>query len=1275
MKKTLLYFCSLMAIFGCQIDELAPVAKDEVLTDGPLAMYTVGMEDDNDIETRTSLDYDEKTILWSEGDQMNIFFGVNNNDKDVLTLKGPGGSKTGKFYGPYISSEDDVENLHQAVIVYPFDEANTCEPNETKTEYTVGLTVPAVQNYVVGSMDNGALAMIGVTEKPGFVTIKTQNVVSGLKLYLKGEKKISKVVVAAEEIALAGPAKVLASYNNPPVITITEGETASNKVVMECGDGVQLNNESVTGFYLTFAPCVSDGKLSVTVYDTEGGYMTIPVPAGTKFERSKFSKATRDYVPTSTVQNDLVNAFKSKTVENYTLPIDVTVDVQLPLTDKTFYLDLNGNTLNLGGTQSQTQGHIKNTKGYLYISNGTITGKQNYMFVTSKFNAENPDMLLDLTDVNVICTGGTAVFGFPGETNVKLNNVNVKSTKPIFYAFNTGSKGRVVIDGGRFESSSKVFSALPGKDFTIPVTFNGDCRFSDESYTLVRWNKIEGGTCPYVPESYVVFVGEDGFYTLTDAIDAAQDGDIVVLKNGTYEGLFYVDGKSVTIKAENAGQATINGKLAIAASGKTVNVEGIVFENSYAGSVNVGHQYLDKTGKYCIGLYCASVNVDNCTFNLATDGGINFYAINAPDRCTVTNCTFNANGFRPIISKANLTVDNCTFNDQNKYALQVWGNQNTGDESVLFTNNEIVNAGKTSGVSTGLLSYVSISGSYAINNVDFTIKDNTPGYHFIYDDKANVKITECSFNGKTIVPEQCVSIVGVSGTKQVLNYEDVCVAFVNGEGFVTLTDALKNTTGDVVITVKEGDYTLPSALNQTAEARTVTIKGAGKDATNLIGSVGGSNNPGNYANGLNLKFQDVTFTTANSGYSGGFGHAATVEFTDSKIVGQYYAHSGAYHKFENCTIDPLNGYLYTYASDCDFINCDFAASQGKALQVYEDASNGENVVNIKGCRFVAAKQAATRDGKPVTGIDINSNGNTKFVVNIDNCTTTGFPTGLNSGSDLWNVKNVNGNISVYVDGKLMVGTVAQLQKALDNDATAVYFSQDITGNVKVTQKADVNVVIDGNGKKFAGIMTTFGNGRQSGAETLTIKNIKFEAANGADACIVSPDRSVYGKYSYSHNVTVEACTFTDPDGGVNCAAVRQNDGGDKNLTIKGCTVDNTMHSILQVNNVAGVLNVDNCTVASKNGANLNSSTNVVMKDCQFDVKGYAVRFGVNSGGNLGEAKTYTIENSTLKSECNDGDAVIIFRASAVDATLNLVNTTLLGTTEISGATSATTINR
>lgn len=1265
MRKIVYALLALVTFSACQVEELV-APEVEATPDTEYAVYSVGME--ADLETRTSLSPTRK-ILWSEGDSLNIFFGANNDKKQAMWLVEGQGTPDGYFNGPYILSPN-VENLHQTVVVYPYNKNNTCVKNEDET-FTVSTVVPAVQNYAPASFANGAYPMIGVSKNAGEMFLQTKNVLSAINFEMKGTKTISKIVLSSKDFALAGPATIAASYGNNPVVTIDEA-TGIKSVELVCDGGVTLNKDEFTKFYLTFAPCT--GSLTIAIYDTEGGYTVRELPSR-EYVRNGFVRFGHEYTGENNVADDIVKAFKNG--GSYTLPVDVTVKVQLPLTEKTLHLDLNGNTLNLGGSQSATQGHIKTTRGHLYISNGTITGKQNYMFVTSGLNAENPNLLLELTDVNVICNGGTAVFGFPGETNVKLNNVNVKSTVQIFRTFKDGSKGRIVIDGGRFESSESVFKGQSGA-FTIPVIFSGDCRFSDDSYNGVRWNEVEDATCPYVPESFVVYIGEKGFYALTDAIAAAKDGDTIVLKNGTYEGLFYVDGKSVTIKAENAGQATINGKLAIAASGKTVNVEGIVFENSYAGSVATGHQYLDKTGKYCIGLYCASVNVDNCTFNLATDGGINFYAINAPDRCTVTNCTFNANGFRPIISKANLTVDNCTFNDQNKYALQVWGNQNTGDESVVFTNNEIVNAGKTSGVSNGLLSYVSISGSYAISNVAFTIQDNTPGYHFIYDNKANVKITEISFNGKTIVPEQCVSIAGVSDTKEVLNYEDVCVAFANGQGFVTLADALENTTGDVEITVKAGEYTLPSQLNPTSENRTVTVKGAGVEATNIEGTkVANANNPGNYAHGANLKFENLTFTTANNGYNGGFGHAASVEFKNCKIVGQYYAHSGADHKFENCTIDPLNGYLYTYASDCDFINCDFTASQGKALQVYEDASTGSNVVNITDCRFVAAKQAATWDGKPVTGIDVNSNGTTKFVVNINNCTSTGFPTGLNSGSNLWNVKNINGDITVYVDGKLMVGTAVQLQNVLDKAEgdIEVFVSQDITGNVKVTQKENVNVVIDGQNNKFTGVMTTFGNGRQSGAETLTVKNVNFVAANGASSCILSPDRSVYNKYSYAHNVTVEDCTFTDPDGGVNCAAVRQNDGGDKNWTITGCTVDNTMHSILQVNNVEGKLEVNDCVVASKNGANLNSCTNVEMNGCQFDVKGYAVRFGVNSGGNLGTPKTYTIENSTLKSACEDGDAVVIFRASAVDATLNLVNTTLDGITEISGATSATTINR
>ena len=293
----------------------------------------------------------------------------------------------------------------------------------------------------------------------------------------------------------------------------------------------------------------------------------------------------------------------------------------------------------------------------------------------------------------------------------------------------------------------------------------------------------DGVEYTYLGES--VFEAEGAYivYNVTGLNAAIAKYSNVKLVDGVYEGLFYVNGKSIDIEALNEGKATINGKLAIAASGKTVNVKGIVFENSYAGSVAAGHQYLDKTGKYCIGLYCASVNVENCTFNLYDNGAINFYAVNAPERCTVKNSTFNCNGFRPILSKADITVDGCTFNDQYKYALQVWGNANSGSESVVFTNNTINNPGATSACEDVYKSYVSVSKSYELANVAFTISGNTPGCNFVYDNSEKVDITSCTLNGAAIVAAQCYPVAD--------DINEVAMPYEAGWTYVTTVAGVK----------------------------------------------------------------------------------------------------------------------------------------------------------------------------------------------------------------------------------------------------------------------------------------------------------------------------------------------------------------------------------------------------------------------------------------------------------------------------------------------------
>ena len=102
--------------------------------------------------------------------------------------------------------------------------------------------------------------------------------------------------------------------------------------------------------------------------------------------------------------------------------------------------------------------------------------------------------------------------------------------------------------------------------------------------------------------------------------------------------------------------------------------------------------------------------------------------------------------------------------------------------------------------------------------------------------------------------------------------------------------------------------------------------------------------------------------------------------------------------------------------------------------------------------------------------------------------------------------------------------------------------------------------------------------------------------------------------------------------------------------------------MVQAAGIDGIL-VKDCTLNSKNGMNFNSSDNVTIEGCNANVKGYAVRYGASSGS-LGHAETYYIKNSTLKSACEDGDAVIILRATADKATLTLENTTLEGAIQI-----------
>ncbi|MBE5787974.1 MAG: hypothetical protein E7324_10660 [Clostridiales bacterium] len=251
-----------------------------------------------------------------------------------------------------------------------------------------------------------------------------------------------------------------------------------------------------------------------------------------------------------------------------------------------------------------------------------------------------------------------------------------------------------------------------------------------------------------------------------------------------------------------------------------------------------------------------------------------------------------------------------------------------------------------------------------------------------------------------------------------------------------------------------------------------------------------------------------------------------------------------------------------------------------------------------------------------------------------------------------------------------VYTAAELQKALDDatDGAIILLGDDIEGDVTATQKPDVKVTLEGCGYTFDGFLTVDGKSATILTAGLTVKNVNFKADSiSADACINLGEEG-NNNTRYTCNVTVENCTFDVPG----AVGVKSYTGGDKNLKIIGCTVTENAHSLVQAKGIDGIL-VENCTVKSKNGLNFNNSDNVEVIGCEVDVKGYAVRFGESSGG-VGAAETYLIKDCALKSANADGDATIILRGTADNSTLTIVNTTIVGTPDITNtATGATVI--
>ena len=246
--------------------------------------------------------------------------------------------------------------------------------------------------------------------------------------------------------------------------------------------------------------------------------------------------------------------------------------------------------------------------------------------------------------------------------------------------------------------------------------------------------------------------------------------------------------------------------------------------------------------------------------------------------------------------------------------------------------------------------------------------------------------------------------------------------------------------------------------------------------------------------------------------------------------------------------------------------------------------------------------------------------------------------------------------------------VAQAALNAAIDGQAIQFASDIEGDLTAVQKPNTKITIDGAENTLKGTITVDGKSFAYETTGLVIKNLNFDAtAITKDASINLGDGGNIINTRYTSNVSIDGCTFTDTD--YTAVAVKSYTAGDKNLVITNCKAE-SMHSLLQAANITGIT-ITGCTATTKNGINLNSSSNVKIENNTIDVEGYAVRAGA-SGGTSGKIE---LTNNTLKSENADDDAVVVLRGTApAQVDLSMTENVVLAATHISGTTANTKIS-
>ena len=505
---------------------------------------------------------------------------------------------------------------------------------------------------------------------------------------------------------------------------------------------------------------------------------------------------------------------------------------------------------------------------------------------------------------------------------------------------------------------------------------------------------------------FVAQIGEEKYTTLQAAVDAAVDGDTIVLLADITEDVVVEQKPDVKITIDGdgktlAGTITVNGKSAAYATA------GLTIQNVNFAAETISKDAFINLGGSNAMRYTSNVTISNCTFT-ATPHNEGIVAIKqytgGCKNLTVENCT--ATGLHSLIQLKNvengLKITGCTVTDS-KNGISI-GNTVSAEISGCEIN---VNGYGIRADGSGA-NALTVSGCTIAAEMPIVVRNTTAAYELTVSGEneltaGNADGYQVIFtNGDDGTYEEPTGAFEYTADAE-LKVFPTYVAEIDGKGYMTLEAAFEAAVeGDEVKILVAGTYALSTS------GKDITITGAVDGVVfDNIGAKG--------MGGANVTFNNVTFDYyPNVNYTG-LQHAGNMVYNNCTINGQVFLY-GANETFNGCTFNQNSADAYnvwTYgAGNVAFNDCTFN-SVGKSVLVYNESANVQTNLSVSGSEFIAS---APVEGKAAIEIDTSLMKNTTSKVTIDGATTAvGFGTGNVSGNSLWNDKKNQTNIEVWVD--------------------------------------------------------------------------------------------------------------------------------------------------------------------------------------------------------------------------------------------------------------------